>query len=117
MSTLEDEVSHSNDSWVHRKMERMKEKMHAHPIMKHLYKPLVIGVGALCLIAGLIMLVTPGPGWLFIFIGLSIWATEFVWAHKLYNRMMKIVLTCWHKIQDWNNQRKAKREARKAAKN
>jgi uncharacterized protein (TIGR02611 family) len=30
--------------------------------------------------AGVIMLVVPGPGWLVIFGGMAVWATEFVWA-------------------------------------
>ncbi|MEU6094843.1 TIGR02611 family protein [Streptomyces sp. NPDC047079] len=30
--------------------------------------------------AGVIMLPLPGPGWLVIFAGMAIWATEFVWA-------------------------------------
>lgn len=30
--------------------------------------------------AGAAMLVLPGPGWLVIFAGMAIWATEFVWA-------------------------------------
>ncbi|MGZ2356752.1 TIGR02611 family protein [Streptomyces sp. 372A] len=30
--------------------------------------------------AGVAMLVLPGPGWLVIFAGMAIWATEFVWA-------------------------------------
>ena len=48
-------------SRFHRWLEARKERMHAHPVMRHLYKPLVIGVGAFCFIAGLIMLVTPRP--------------------------------------------------------
>ncbi|MDQ0797457.1 TIGR02611 family protein [Streptomyces sp. B1I3] len=30
--------------------------------------------------AGVVMLPLPGPGWLVIFGGMAIWATEFVWA-------------------------------------
>ncbi|GLF96348.1 TIGR02611 family protein [Streptomyces yaizuensis] len=30
--------------------------------------------------AGVAMLVLPGPGWVVIFAGMAIWATEFVWA-------------------------------------
>ncbi|MGW1816847.1 TIGR02611 family protein [Streptomyces sp. NPDC002125] len=30
--------------------------------------------------AGIVMLPLPGPGWLVIFGGMAIWATEFVWA-------------------------------------
>jgi uncharacterized protein (TIGR02611 family) len=34
-------------------------------------------------IAGLAMLVLPGPGWAAIFLGLVILSTEFAWAHRL----------------------------------
>jgi uncharacterized protein (TIGR02611 family) len=40
-------------------------------------------VGSILLILGLIMLVTPGPGLLFIFFGLSILALEIEWAREL----------------------------------
>ncbi|MFI9646901.1 TIGR02611 family protein [Streptomyces sp. NPDC052040] len=30
--------------------------------------------------AGVVMLPLPGPGWLVIFAGMALWATEFVWA-------------------------------------
>jgi uncharacterized protein (TIGR02611 family) len=40
-------------------------------------------VGFILLILGLIMLVTPGPGLLFIFFGLSILALEIEWAREL----------------------------------
>ncbi len=40
-------------------------------------------VGSILLILGLIMLVTPGPGILFIFFGLSILALEIEWAREL----------------------------------
>ena len=36
---------------------------------------------------GLIMVVTPGPGWLVIFLGLTLLAAEFVWARRLMDRM------------------------------
>ncbi len=40
-------------------------------------------VGFVLLILGLIMMVTPGPGLLFIFFGLSILALEIEWAREL----------------------------------
>ena len=40
-------------------------------------------VGVLLLILGLVMMVTPGPGLLFIFFGLSILALELEWAREL----------------------------------
>ncbi|MFI9627764.1 TIGR02611 family protein [Streptomyces sp. NPDC052042] len=40
----------------------------------------VFMVGLAVVVAGVIMLPLPGPGWLVIFGGMAIWATEFVWA-------------------------------------
>ncbi|MFC9648905.1 TIGR02611 family protein [Streptomyces sp. NPDC056937] len=40
----------------------------------------VFVVGLAVVVAGVFMLVLPGPGWLVIFGGMAIWATEFVWA-------------------------------------
>jgi uncharacterized protein (TIGR02611 family) len=43
--------------------------------------------GFTLLLAGVIMLVTPGPGWLVIFLGLTVLAAEFVWARRLMDRV------------------------------
>ncbi|MFF8969394.1 TIGR02611 family protein [Streptomyces sp. NPDC014995] len=37
-------------------------------------------IGLAVVVAGIIMLPLPGPGWIVIFGGMAIWATEFVWA-------------------------------------
>lgn len=37
-------------------------------------------VGLAVVITGIILLPLPGPGWVIIFGGMAIWATEFVWA-------------------------------------
>jgi uncharacterized protein (TIGR02611 family) len=39
--------------------------------------------GFAVLLAGVILLVLPGPGWLLIFLGLAILATEYMWAARL----------------------------------
>ncbi len=38
---------------------------------------------------GAVMLFTPGPGWVVIFLGLTLLAAEFVWARRLMDRMKK----------------------------
>ncbi|MDJ0464843.1 TIGR02611 family protein [Streptomyces sp. H27-C3] len=40
----------------------------------------VFVIGLAVVAAGIVMLPLPGPGWLVIFGGMAIWATEFVWA-------------------------------------
>lgn len=46
-------------------------------------------VGFILLVMGLIMLVTPGPGLLFIFFGLSILALEIKWAQEVNKQGMQ----------------------------
>ena len=43
--------------------------------------------GFTLLAAGLLMIVTPGPGWLTIMLALGVLAAEFVWARRLLDRM------------------------------
>ena len=38
---------------------------------------------------GMVMLVTPGPGWLVILLGLGLLAAEFVWARRLRDRIKR----------------------------
>jgi uncharacterized protein (TIGR02611 family) len=45
-------------------------------------------LGGFTLLAlGAVMLFTPGPGWVVIFLGLTLLAAEFVWARRLMDRM------------------------------
>ncbi len=43
--------------------------------------------GFTLLVVGVIMFFTPGPGWVVIFLGLTLLAAEFVWAQRLMDRM------------------------------
>lgn len=48
-------------------------------------------VGLVIVIVGVILLPLPGPGWLIIFLGIGVWATEFAWAHRLLRRARDFV--------------------------
>ena len=43
--------------------------------------------GFTLLVLGVVMLITPGPGWLVIVLALGVLAAEFVWAQRLLNRL------------------------------
>jgi tellurite resistance protein TerC len=43
--------------------------------------------GFTLLALGILMIVTPGPGWLTIMLALGVLAAEFVWARRLLDRM------------------------------
>ena len=48
-----------------------------------------IVAGFTLLLVGVVMLVTPGPGWVVIFLGLGLLAVEFVWARRLKGRIQR----------------------------
>ncbi len=43
--------------------------------------------GFTLLVLGIVMILTPGPGWLTIMLALGVLAAEFVWARRLLDRM------------------------------
>ena len=51
------------------------------------YRLFVLVIGGLVALAGVAMLVLPGPGWLVIILGVAILATEYAWAHRLLQRV------------------------------
>lgn len=53
-------------------------------------RKIVIGVsGGFVVLAGIVMLITPGPGIITVLIGLGILATEFRFARTLLNRIKR----------------------------
>ena len=45
---------------------------------------IVVGVlGAVIVLVGFVLIPLPGPGWLIVFAGLALLATEFAWAERL----------------------------------
>lgn len=61
-------------------------------------KRAIIGVlGGLVLVIGVIAIPYPGPGWLIVFTGLAILATEFAWAQ----RVLDFAKGKYDRWQDW----------------
>jgi uncharacterized protein (TIGR02611 family) len=54
----------------------------------------IIVVATLVILVGVVLLALPGPGWLVIFAGLGILATEFEWAARLL-RFVRIQVSRW----------------------
>ena len=51
-------------------------------------KVVVTIVGGLFLVAGLVMVVMPGPAFVFVPLGLLLLASEFCWAERLADKLM-----------------------------
>ena len=83
--------------------QQWREGIRERPGPYRLYK---IGVGVLgggIVIGGLALVPLPGPGWVIVFVGLAILATEFVWAQRLetYARKQLKLWTDWLSRQSW----------------
>ena len=65
--------------------------------------------GFAVLLAGVALLVLPGPGWLLIFVGLGILSTEYMWARRLLDTAKRKAEQAKSAVLD----RKANRAARK----
>lgn len=59
----------------------------------------VATVGGTLIIAGLVMLVLPGPGIAFIILGLAVLATEFVWAEVLMHKVKSGGKEAWRRVR------------------
>ena len=69
---------------------------------------LTVSIGAILLVAGLIMMITPGPGLLFIFLGLSILAFEIEWARELNKQGVQGLEKLVNAIKSWFKPKKNK---------
>jgi uncharacterized protein (TIGR02611 family) len=63
-------------------------------------------IGSAVVVAGLIMFITPGPGWAALFLGFAILATEFAFAEKvrdwlvqLLKRLLAQAKQAWHRLR------------------
>ena len=64
-------------------MAGLRGRIRAHPVGHWVYRVAVAVAGSAVIAAGIVLLPAPGPGWVVIFAGLGILATEFAWARRL----------------------------------
>ncbi|CAG7573198.1 uncharacterized protein (TIGR02611 family) [Barrientosiimonas humi] len=65
------------DDWAWR------ARIRANPRSRRIYRIAVAVIGTIVVLGGLVAIPFPGPGWLIVFLGLGIWASEFEWAQKV----------------------------------
>jgi tellurite resistance protein TerC len=70
-------------------------------LIHHAKRVARITAGVVVLVAGVIMGIpgVPGPGLLVIFLGLSILAMDFVWAHRLKKKLQDTTQTAVDKVR------------------
>jgi len=79
-------------------VERLRSKL-----PRPVFRALIGIVGGIVLVAGIIMIPYPGPGWVVVFIGLAILAQEFAWAERAlrYGRGKYDQWVEWVRHQHW----------------
>ena len=61
-------------------------------VLRALRRMAILFVGCAIVLAGIVMLVTPGPGWVAIFAGLGVLATEFAFARWILRKTRASIL-------------------------
>jgi len=87
----------ADDDWQWRR--KIRSNPHSHLI----YRILVGVLGLAIVVLGLILVPFPGPGWVIVFVGLAVWASEFEWAQRLLQRARR-TLKAWTELlepQPW----------------
>lgn len=86
-----------DDDWAWRR--RIRSNPQAHGV----YRVLVAVLGLVIVAAGLVLVPAPGPGWVIVFVGVAIWASEFDWARRLlhWGRARLSAWTGWMRVQPW----------------
>lgn len=86
-----------DDDWEWRR--KIRSNPHSHLI----YRIIVGLIGLVVVVIGLILVPFPGPGWLIVFFGLAIWASEFEWAQHVLRQAKNTLHTwvVWLRPQPW----------------
>ena len=81
-------------------LRRLHARMHRNPVTGLLTKIVVTIVGLLVIVAGIVMLVAPGPGVVGIILGLAILATEWAFAERWMNGMKQYAARAAEQARD-----------------
>jgi uncharacterized protein (TIGR02611 family) len=78
-----EQVEDADEPWRPEWLRRAREWSHRGRSRRLAWQTAVITLGGLLVLAGLAMLVLPGPGWAAIILGLVVLASEYAWAHRV----------------------------------
>lgn len=65
--------------WIRARRDSIRRR----PAAYRIYRIIVGVLGSAIVVGGLALVPLPGPGWVIVFVGLALLATEFVWAAKV----------------------------------
>jgi uncharacterized protein (TIGR02611 family) len=79
-------------------IERVRARQRRHRQRNRIYRVAFAAAGFVVLLAGIVMLVTPGPGIPVLIIGLGMLALEFSWAERWLERLLEKAETAVEKV-------------------
>lgn len=72
------------------RLRRFRERIRSNPLLDTAWRAGIFVFGWLVVLAGVFMLIFPGPGWGSIFLGFAVLATEFVWARRALRKAQRV---------------------------
>jgi uncharacterized protein (TIGR02611 family) len=78
----EDDTTVDPRTWVRWLLAR-RDAIRQRPAAYRIYRIIIGILGGAIVVGGLVLVPLPGPGWVIVFVGLALLATEFVWAQRL----------------------------------
>ena len=83
METQGPEKSRLSPKWAMQRVDAFRTRVRSKPGGALVWRIGVTVAGVLVIAVGIVLLPLPGPGWLIIFAGLGLLATEYEWAKRL----------------------------------
>lgn len=96
---------------VGRLMDRWRRLIRRRPWLNAVYKALVTVIGSAIVVLGLILVPLPGPGWLIVFVGMTVLGSEYHWARRLTAWLRRVLARFWERWRMHRAQRQARRDA------
>jgi uncharacterized protein (TIGR02611 family) len=90
-------------------MARLRGVVQRRPWLNTLYKATVTVLGVVVVVVGLLLVPLPGPGWLIVFLGLTILGTEYHWARRLLAGLRRVLSRFWERWSAWRESRQKKK--------
>lgn len=118
-------MSDGGDDWerahrigrpIGRFMERWRTVIRKRPWLNIVYKTLITIIGVAVVIIGVILIPLPGPGWLIVFIGMTILGSEYHWARRFTSWLRMMLARFWYWWRAWRRRRRTRKVAKQRAK-
>ena len=95
---------------IARFMARWRAAIRTRPWLDVLYRVVITVLGSLIVLIGLVLVPLPGPGWLIVFIGLTVLGSEYHWARRMLGWLRRTLARFWERWNAWRSARAARKK-------